>query len=270
MVILIILILVIPAIADTGTYKTGEEGYRQMRAELGKLFREKKYGDGIALLKKHYNTYPDHLAAMSFNLAALYKSVKEYKKGIRVMLNAQKKGIWYSIWALQGEFFKEFREYKSFNKVLENNKNLHAAAEAKATSFFETREPENFDPEKKYPLFIALHGGDGTIAGFRPAWDSDKLKREFIVLFVQSSQMSTMDGYHWEDTERTTREVKAAFDETIRKYRVDMGKVLIGGFSRAAALPCTCRSTGTSRSGDLLYSARHSRKRSMRKTFPLQ
>ena len=212
-------------------YEKGEEGYTKMRAELGKLFREKKYKEGITLLKTHYNKYPDHLMAMSFNLAALYKMEKEYKKGIKVMLDAQEKGAWYSIWALDGPFFKEFQKYKSFKKVQSNNKKLHAAAEAKATSFFEIREPENFDPAKTYPLFIALHGGDGHIKGFRPQWDSEKLKKEFIVLYVQSSQMSSMNGYHWTDPERTYKDVKDAFDKNLTKYKIDKKKILIGGFS---------------------------------------
>jgi len=229
--IIILLQVTIFTNAAVNEYEATEEGYTKMRMELGKLFREKKFNEGISLLKKHYNKYPDHLMAMSFNMAALYNSVKEYKKGINAMLKAQKKGAWYSIWALEGDFFKEFRKYKSFNKVLANNKKLHAAAEAKAKSIYEVREPENFDPEKSYPLFIALHGGDGHIKEFRPRWDSDKLKKEFIILFVQSSQMSSMAGYHWTDTDKTYNDVKAAFDKIVKKYKVNEKKIIIGGFS---------------------------------------
>jgi len=229
--IIVLLLFTFFAAAAINDYEASEEGYTKMRQELGKLFREKKFSEAIALVKKHYNKYPGHLMAMSFNLAALYNSTQEYQKGIRVMRDAQKKGIWYSIWALEGEFFKEFRKYKSFKRVLENNKKMHAAAEAGAESLFEVRTPENFDPEKPYPLFIALHGGDGHIKEFRPNWDSDKLKKEFIVLYVQSSQMSSMDGYHWEDKARTAGDVMRAYRDTSSKYNIDRKRILIGGFS---------------------------------------
>ncbi|MEN8223592.1 MAG: dienelactone hydrolase family protein [Acidobacteriota bacterium] len=228
---LVIIQLSFSGLSAVNTYKANEEGYKKMRAELGTLFREKKYREGVILLKAHYNKYPDHLMSMSFNLAIMYNSIKEYKKGIKVMLNAQKKGIWYSPWVLEGEFFKGFKPYKKYKKVLAVNKKLHASAETKAKSFFEIMEPENFDKKKPYPLFIALHGGDGHIEEFKPRWGSEKLKKEFIVLFIQSSQMSSMNGYHWEDTEKAYREVKVAFNKVIEKYNIDNNKIIIGGFS---------------------------------------
>ena len=231
LILFITITLILTGTISAGEYKKGEEGYQKMRAELGTLFREKKFTDGITLLKKHYKKYPDHLMAMSFNLAIMYNSIKEYKKGIEVMLDAQKKGKWYSIWTLESPLFKEFRKFKGFDKVLANNKKLHAEAELNSRSFFEVRKPENFDPEKTYPLFIALHGGNGSIKGFRPNWDSEKLKKEFIILYVQSSQMSSMDGYHWTDAKKTYQDVKAAFDKITLEYKIDKKKILIGGFS---------------------------------------
>ena len=231
LVILISVMLITTGSIYSKEYDAGEEGYTKMRVELFKHFREKKYQEAADLLENHINKYPDHLAAMSFNLAIIYGNLDKHEKGIKVLLNAQKKGNWYSIWALEGDFFKAFKKFKSFEKVISNNKKMHALAESKVKSFYEVREPEKFDPEKEYPLFIALHGGDGTIEGFKPKWDSDKLKKEFIVLYVQSSQMSSMNGYHWTDTKRTYQDVKKAFDKTTHKYKIDRKKVLIGGFS---------------------------------------
>ncbi len=213
-------------------YEKGEEGYTKMRAELGKLFREKKYKDGITLLKKHYNKYPDHLTAMSFNLAALYKMEKEYEKGIKVMLNAQKKGCMvFDLGAAMVIFSKSSENSNHLRRYWPTIKNFMQRQRQRQNHSSRSGNLKILILKKAYPLFIALHGGDGNIKGFRPQWDSEKLKEEFIVLFVQSSQMSSTNGYHWTDPERTYNDVKDAFDKTSAKYKIDKNKILIGGFS---------------------------------------
>ena len=48
--------------------------------------------------------------------------------------------------------------------------------------------PSGYDPAKKYPLFIALHGGG-----------------EFITAYVQSTQVASMTGFHWQDAAVTNK-----------------------------------------------------------------
>lgn len=92
--------------------------------------------------------------------------------------------------------------------------------------------PEGYDPARRYPLFIALHGGGENIDMFMPEWRSPLLQREFIVAFPQSTQLVAMNGYNWtEDIPFTLQEVRDAYDQVLRDYSVDREQVLVGGFS---------------------------------------
>jgi hypothetical protein len=47
--------------------------------------------------------------------------------------------------------------------------------------------PEGYDPQRRYPLFIALRGGDNNIAKLKNNWTSPLTKSAFIV--VQTSYL---------------------------------------------------------------------------------
>jgi dipeptidyl aminopeptidase/acylaminoacyl peptidase len=57
------------------------------------------------------------------------------------------------------------------------------------------------------------------------------LRRDYVTAYVQSSQVAGMDGFHWQNVEITRQELTHAFKEIQRRYPVDPGNVLIGGFS---------------------------------------
>ena len=92
--------------------------------------------------------------------------------------------------------------------------------------------PTDYDPDRRYPLFLALHGGGENVEMFMPNWTSPVLNREFIVAFPQSTQLIAMDGYNWtEDIDLSLREIRDAFDQVVGQYPVDVDQVVVGGFS---------------------------------------
>jgi len=91
--------------------------------------------------------------------------------------------------------------------------------------------PAAYDPAKKYPLFIALHGGGESTAEFKPSWTSPRLRGEFITIYVQSSQVANMNGFHWQDVAVTRKDLEAAYKRIQEQYPADTSRVVIGGFS---------------------------------------
>jgi predicted esterase len=67
---------------------------------------------------------------------------------------------------------------------------------------------------------------------FSETWVSGVLEREFIAAYLQSSLMTSMDGYSWTlDMDVSRKEVSAAYAQLREKYPVNEELVIIGGFS---------------------------------------
>jgi predicted esterase len=168
---------------------------------------------------------------MSYNMAAVCAHLEEYDKGIEYLGRAHDEGQFFNKWAFGGELWAGYRVKEGFGKFLERNEEMRAAAQEKAEMKIEVALPDSMNKEMKYPLFIALHGGGENIEAFRPNWKSVVMESEFIILYVQSSQVVSMDGFSWEEQETTLKEVREAYDRVCAEYPVDTADVLIGGFS---------------------------------------
>jgi predicted esterase len=212
--------------------KTGDKvEYQKIRQKFGTLYKEKKYKEAAELLQKNWKHFPEKTHATAWNLAITYKQLKQYKRGIKALKRALKTGVWYSIYAFRGEFFKPYRDLKAFQEVIDMNNRLRDEAQKKAKPQTKVVLPEGYSGEKKYPLFLALHGGGENIETFEPRWKSQKLSKEFITVFLQSSQVVSMTGFSWENEETTKKEISEAFAKIMKDYSVDKKEILIGGFS---------------------------------------
>lgn len=214
--------------------------YTATRKHVQNLYTEKQYGEAANVLEWALEEYPDHVMANSYNLALMRVHLKEYEKSAAALQYGIDHGVWYGKYSFFQDLWEPLRNLKSFQAVLAvcEEKMKEKQSGSRAETLVVT--PEGYSREKKYPLFIALHGGGGNIEEFRKEWTSDKLKKEFIVLFVQSSQAISMDGYNWtEDIKKAQQEIKEAYEKVISEYPVDSGKVVIGGFSSGGVASLT-------------------------------
>jgi predicted esterase len=220
--------------------------YKDMRAEVGRLYGEKKFNELTNLLEWGLEKFPDHLHANSFNLSITYIQLKQPGKAILVMEKAVKKGVWFGKYTFENEIFTPLKSEKKFQKLLKKNLELLEAAQKKSKPELKVITPVNFQTEKKYPLFIALHGGGENLEQFMPLWTSKKLKEEFIVAYPQSSQLVDMYGFSWtEDMTLSLKEIQTAYNKVITDYPVDQNRIYVGGFSSGgvAALEVVLKNT---------------------------
>ncbi len=132
---------------------------------------------------------------------------------------------------LEAAAWAPYAGFAPFQKIKDACEIARAEAEKKAVLGLEVVEPDGYDAAKAYPLFIALHGGGENLAEFKPNWKSALLKKEFLVAYVQSTQVATMTGFHWQDESKTKREVAEAYRRAAARYKIKSVEVLIGGFS---------------------------------------
>jgi len=205
--------------------------YKEMREYLGDLFNQKKYSEAAILLESVLNRFPDNVLANTYNLATARIFLGEIDKALQALEEGHRRSIYYGIWDFEGALWEPLKKIERFEAFRKQNSARIEEIQKKTSMKIEVVVPQSYDTAGKYPLFIALHGGGESNADFKPNWTSPRLRSEFITAYVQSSQVAGMRGFHWQDAALTRRDLQAAFKQILGQYRVDEGRVLIGGFS---------------------------------------
>ena len=214
--------------------------YEKMREKLGILFQEKNYAEAASLLEWAFMRFPDKAYANAYNLGLAYARLGELQKGVDALRKALDKGLFFGTWDFEAAAWAPYAGFAPFQKVKDASAAARAEAEKKAVLRLEVVEPEGYDAARAYPLFIALHGGGENLAEFKPRWRSALLQKEFLVAYVQSTQVASMTGFHWEDESRTKAEVAEACRRVAARYKVEAGQILIGGFSSGGFASLVC------------------------------
>lgn len=205
--------------------------YQAMRQRIGELYQQGEYAQAAEILQGALSTFPDHLLANTYNLALLYAALGEYEKGIQALQYGLDHGVWYGLWDFVADVWEPFKELEPFAQIQARCEAQRQEAQKQARPELIVVPPQGYTPDKKYPLFIALHGGGETVADLQPHWTSGKLENEFIVAFVQSSQVVSMSGFSWEEHETARKEIADAYQTVAQEYAVDPDQIVIGGFS---------------------------------------
>jgi predicted esterase len=226
-----LIVATLAGIPGAAQEKRDFSSYGEMRAYLGELFGQKKYAEAAALLESVLDRFPDNALANTYNLAMARLYLGELDKATQALEEGHRRGIFYGLWDFAAAPWDPVRSTPRFEAFLKENRSRIEQAQSKASMKIEVATPASYDPAKRYPLFIALHGGGESLPDFKPLWTSPRLRGEFLTLYVQSSQVASMKGFHWQDVAVTRRDLEAAYERTLKEYPVDTGRVIIGGFS---------------------------------------
>ena len=214
-----------------GQQKPAFATYPEMRAHLGQLFEQKKYAEAASLLESVLDLFPENILANTFNLAAARAYLGEADKAVAALEEGHRRGVFYGTWDFGAELWAPVKGSPRFDAFWKENEARIAEASRRAIVKIEVETPAGYDPARTYPLFIALHGGGESIAELKPLWTSDRLRGEFLTAFVQSTQVASLKGFHWQDETITLRDLEEAYQRILRQYPVDSGRVIVGGFS---------------------------------------
>lgn len=212
---------------ETKTYST----YKDLYAKLVELYNGKNYTEAAVLAENHLALFPEKTRQITYNMALFYTFAGDYNNAIKALNYGHSKGIFYGVWDFFAEQWKPLLETPAWKDFLAENDKRVKAAQEKAELIVDISLPEGYDASKKYPLFIALHGGGDNLADFKPNWTSPKMKKEYIVAYLQSTQVASMTGFHWQNDEMTKKDIAKALDIIKEKHPIDEKEILMGGFS---------------------------------------
>lgn len=209
--------------------------YNEVDKILDDYYAQGKFDSAVVLLEYAKDRYPEEITESSWNLIMSYGMTQQHEKMLEEIQWGLNQDYWYGIdasWSL----FDSVRDNKRFQELLAENKLRKQQAQEKARRQKLIQEPDGFHPDSTYPLFIALHGWGQDIEEFKKQWHAELLDKEFILVYLQSSQVATMDGYGWQDSRKGYDEVIAAYHELDEKYNLDTNRTIIGGFSHGGKL----------------------------------
>lgn len=229
--ILLIAFACIAVFAQSGTETKIYTKYEDLHAKLVELYQAKNYTEAITLTEKHLDAFPDKIHQITYNLALFYTLSGDYEKAAKALNYGHSKGIFYGVWDFFAGVWKPFLESQAGKDFVAENDKRVKAAQDKAELQVEIVLPENYDASKKYPLFIALHGGGENLAEFKPNWISPIMKKDYIVAYLQSTQVASMTGFHWQDDATTKKDIAKAYEIIIKKHQINEKEILMGGFS---------------------------------------
>lgn len=212
--------------------------YWEFEGEITTLYNQKKYREALNLLehaseylpKQEFNKY---LFEIMISKAEFYCHEKMHKEAINVISYLLNKGF-----ACDDDIFDEvhLKEDIRYGELKNKNDSLLAKANEKTSFKYDVNLPVNYIEGTRYPLFIALHGDPGNIGEFSEYWKPDEfLKKDFIFVYVQSSQLYRYDGFSWTMNPLISRnDIKECYNLLLQEYFIDDECVIIGGFSGGA------------------------------------
>jgi len=221
-----------------GEFKNGlRVGTHLFRHKTGAKFAEVPHKNGRFHGKyKEYNPEGKLLEEVEFNEGIRDGAFTWWHENGKIALQGQYKnnrrtGKWVSL-DKQGKRFTE-RVYKDGKVTAEDNE-LNARSRANTRAAYEIMIPRDYSPAKKYPLVLVLHGGQGSILHEKMFWKADQLKelKNYIFVFLQSSQVFEMNCFNWNNIETARKDIKHLYKKIIIKYPIDTSRVIIIGMSQ--------------------------------------
>ncbi|NDI33974.1 hypothetical protein [Chengkuizengella sediminis] len=188
--------------------------------------------EALKIVEQCVKDYPENLNIITEDLASLYSQLDQHDQAIQILNKELDRGIWYPKY-----LFRSVWNLKEYEHTVTRWNEVSAAAKENSKAEWEIILPPEYNPNKTYPLFIALHTSGHNIARFKESWTTlDKINREYIIVYIQSSQMVGSFHYSWEDYELAHKDIHEMTKEVFANYSVNHEQMIVGGFSESGTL----------------------------------
>ena len=159
------------------------------------------------------------------------KVIRKHDECLNLWSEGHRKGYFFGIYPSDPQYQVFYRNYRFIN-IAEKDAQLLEKALEKSKTIYEIRTPDNYSPEKTYPILFALHGGWGTLWHSKKYWQSDKIFKEYIIVYMQSYVLYDYNSYGWDANDpRGRKYFQEIFEDIKKEYSIDTTCVIVGGIS---------------------------------------
>ncbi len=214
--------------------------FKELEKAYTKPFSEGNYEECLDMLEKgvaelRTEDYKDNEFVILLDKAVIQLKAGYADKCMDTASHAIDLGY---LFPLHFRSLEPIRGTERYQELKKRNDVLLEKAQKEAEMQYQVVLPEGYSEAEKYPLMLILHGdgGDGNIRDMSANWKPDVFsKKNYIVVYIQSSQVLCHNGYGWLPNPETARtDIKNCFKAVKAKYSVNESNVYISGFSGGA------------------------------------
>lgn len=189
----------------------------------------------VAILAAEH--FPEKKVQTSYWLICLYSRLGQRKRAIELLRNCINNEIWWSPKRLiEDEDLFPIQQELDFHEIIEKSRVMEEKAKEKARPELFVHLPKGYGSHREYPLLLSLHWQNGNIADYQVQWVKHPLAKEYIMAFPQSSQISAVNEYNWDNEILGEQEVGEALKKLVGQYSVNQKEIIIAGASQGARL----------------------------------
>ncbi|MBI3244572.1 MAG: dienelactone hydrolase family protein [Chloroflexi bacterium] len=212
--------------------------FEDLMREMFRLYEEKAYADGLAMLVREADRFSGHRSRTLFWCACFASLTGDSAGALQWLQTGVAEGEWFSPDQLRGDpDLKPLQGVAEFEHIVAYCEQRLAEAEKEVAPDRRVLVPQNIAPP--FPLLIALHGYNVTQVYFETvhldAW-KPVVEMGWLLASPRASQRAGPDSYAWRDTARSLQEVYDHYTQVCMQYAIDPERIVISGFSRGGAL----------------------------------
>lgn len=170
---------------------------------------------------------PGHTTVI-YNIACCYSLLGNEKQALIWLNKAIDVGMYNFD---QDEDFNNIKKSKGYKKALVRSSKLLEKIKNRTYEPVVLL-PDGFDPQKKYPLLIAMHGYGGEPVNFSRAFKTAGSKKGYIICCPYAPEVMGKTSFNWGEWEQADRRIMETIAFLKAKYKIDEKKMIIAGFSQ--------------------------------------
>ena len=196
-----------------------------------------KYEKALDISRIAAESFPDKLSRTSYWRACLYSLLGRQQEAISILKEATEKGIWWSPKAmLLDEDLDSIKDSKDFKQIVDRCKIYEEKAKGNCKAELLVIPPAEYDARHKYPLLFSIHWRNGNAQEFARLWRYNAVFNNFLLAFPQSSQISGVNEYCWDDDVIAERDIQNSIDRLLSKYSINEKSIIVAGASQGGKL----------------------------------
>lgn len=132
--------------------------FQEVEAKIDLLKEIGKYKEAIQLLEEVRTDYLSEEYEITKHLALLYGKIGSHEKSFELWNIGHKKGYFFGLFS-HFPIYEHFKKYPQFESICNEDMRIRKDSLLNSKTTYEINIPNNYSSQKKYPLFIILHGG---------------------------------------------------------------------------------------------------------------